>query len=218
MNSSSRSLLVLAAAAVWPLAGCGVFAGSDVMSIYQYSKTVFSSAPRVSLAQAAASPHASIGVRIGDSSETMLILASNDDDRYLWTSDARIAITTENGRIIRTAGLGHDLGSFELQRQSTEQDGTVRLLWNADFPELGLYSVPVTCSGRVTGEETIEILGKAILTSRSDESCVADHDKLDWSFTNTFWRDPQSGLVWRSIQHVNPRLDSIEIETLRPPG
>jgi hypothetical protein len=218
MNSPRHSLPVLAAAAASLLAGCSFTGGSDVLSIFQYAKAAFSPAPRVSLAEAAASPYASIGLRVGDSGETMLILASGDSGRSLWTSDTRIALTTVNGRIVRTAGLGHDLGGLELRRESRGENGAATMLWYADFPELGLYSVPVTCNGRRTGMETITILGKSIQTWRTDEDCVADHDKLDWSFTNTFWRDPRSGLAWRSIQHINPKFDPIEIETLRPPA
>jgi hypothetical protein len=215
MNSSSRSLLVLAAAAALTLSGCKFSGGSDAASIYQYAKTMFSPVPGVTLEEASSSPYASIGVRIGGSPETMLILASYDGNHSLWTSSARIAITTANGRIVRTAGLGHDLGGFELRRES-KGGGIATTVWNADFPELGLYSVPVSCSGRLKGEESIVILGKALRTLRTDEDCKADSSKLDWSFTNSFWRDPESGTVWRSVQHVNPRLDAIEIEVLRP--
>jgi len=220
MNSSSRSVLwpVLAATAAWSLCGCSISGGSDVMSVYQYTKTIFSPVPRVGLAEAAAAPYASVGVRVGDSPEIMLILASEDGQHDLWTSAARIAITTVNGRIVRTSGLGHDLGGYELRREGKKENGATPLLWNADFPELGLYSVPISCSERTSGEETIVILGRALHTLRTDESCAAHYEKLDWSFTNTFWRDPQSGLAWRSIQHVNPELDSIEIDILRPPA
>jgi hypothetical protein len=215
MNLPNRNLLILAAAAALTLSGCKFAGGSDAASIYQYAKTMFSPAPGVSLEEAASSPFASIGIRIAGSPETMLILASDDGSRSLWTSSERIAITTANGRIVRTAGLGHDLGGFELRRES-QAGGVTTTIWNADFPELGLYSVPVTCSGGLKGEESIVILGKTLRTLRTDESCKADRDKLDWSFTNSFWRDPVSGMVWRSVQHVNPRIDSIEIEVLRP--
>jgi hypothetical protein len=215
MNLPNRSLLILAAAATLTLSGCKFSGGSDAASIFQYAKTMFASAPGVSLAEAASSPYASIGVRINGSPEIMLLLASDDGDQSLWTSSDRIAITTVNGRIVRTAGLGHDLGGFELRRVS-QDGGVTTTIWNADFPELGLYSVPVTCSGRLKGEESIVILGKPLRTLRTDEACKADRGKLDWSFTNSFWRDPVSGMVWRSEQHINPRIDSIEIEVLRP--
>ncbi|MDE2184890.1 MAG: YjbF family lipoprotein [Alphaproteobacteria bacterium] len=80
-----------------------------------------------------------------------------------------------------------------------------------------LFSVLITCEDRDAGPETISILGKDIHTRRIDESCRSD-DSLDWSFRNVFWVDPETGLVWRSIQHVNPKLDAVEIDVLRPPG
>jgi hypothetical protein len=217
MNSSNRSVLapVLAAAAAWLLAGCSYSGGSDVLSIYQYAKALAAPAPKVSLQEAASSPFASLGVRLGDGPESMMLLVSNDGNHALWTSADRVAITTENGRIVRTAGLGHDLGGLVLRRES--KDGGIAITqWNADFPELGLYSVPITCHGRVTGEEAIVILGKAVRTVRTDETCESANEKLAWSFTNTFWRARNSGRVWRSVQYINPRLDPIETEILRP--
>ena len=57
---------------------------------------------------------------------------------------------------------------------------------------------------------------KEFATRKVDESCRSD--ALDWTFTDSYWIDPQSTLVWRSIQHVGPKGEKIEIETLRPPG
>ena len=38
-----------------------------------------------------------------------------------------------------------------------------------------------------------------------------------WSFENLFWVDPQTGFVWRSVQHIAPGVAPIEIDVLRPP-
>ena len=72
------------------------------------------------------------------------------------------------------------------------------------------------CTLLPRGLETIVILGRGITTQKVDEICRSD--ALGWSFTDSYWIDPQSALVWRSIQHVGPKGEKIEIETLRPPG
>jgi Group 4 capsule polysaccharide lipoprotein gfcB, YjbF len=205
----------------WLLAACsgtGNGTGTDAGSVFQLARDLWSGNQRVSLEEAASVPYASLGLRVGDSSETMLVLASDDHGRRLWTSAERIAVTTQDGRIVRTAGLQHDLGGYEMGYQITHEDGVTDVQWQADFPELGLYSVAIKCTDRRAGNETITIMGKAIHTYRIDETCFADKSVLDWSFKNTYWLDPSSGLAWRSIQHVNPRLDPIEMEILRPPA
>lgn len=207
--------LVIAAASL--ASGCIEYGGGDIDSIYQAAKSAWSGGQRVTLEEAAAVPYASIGVQTGGNTEIMLVLASDSAGRQLWTSSARIAITTYNGRIVRTAGLEHNLGGYE-SRAIANNAASITKYWQADFPDLGLYSISIACRENLVGDETIVVLGKDIHTRRIEETCQAEGGQLDWSFKNTFWRDPESGLAWRSIQHIHPRLHTIEIETLRPPG
>ena len=148
--------------------------------------------------------------------------AGNTGGQLLWTSAARIALTTQNGRIIRTAGFGNDLGGYssfgDAYKESSAWFTAQTVRWQADFPDLKLYSVPIVCRDQPKGEETIAILGTDIHALRVDESCASEGGRLDWSFENTYWVDPESSLVWRSIQHVHPALDAIETEILRPPA
>jgi hypothetical protein len=207
-------------AAVLLLGGCGgtnIF-GGDAGSIYTVVVNMWGGGDKkVTLEEAAAVPYASMGVRLGSSRETMIILAGDSGGQRLWTSAAGIAITTKDGRIVRTAGLAHNLGGYGPGADTIGKDGVRSLHWQADFPDLKLYSVSIVCRERPARDETIVILGKDIHTLRIDESCSAEGSSLDWSFDNTYWLDPSNGLVWRSIQHVHPQLDSIETEILRPP-
>jgi hypothetical protein len=209
-----RAGLVLAIASL--ASGCIDFGGGDVGAIYQAAKTAWHGGEKVTLQEAASVPYASIGVQFGGSQEIMLILASDTAGRQLWTSSARIAITTDHGRIVRTSGFERNLGGYE-SRILPADAANKTSHWQADFPDLGLYSISIICRERLIGDETIMILGKDIRTHRFEESCEAEQS-LDWSFKNTYWRDPASGLAWRSIQHVHPRLGPIETEILRPPA
>ncbi|HEY0282764.1 MAG TPA: YjbF family lipoprotein [Rhizomicrobium sp.] len=207
--------------AVLLLGGCADTAifGGDAAAIYAAVKNSWgASGKKVTLEEAAAVPYASMGVRLGNSPQAMIILAGDSDGQRLWTSGAGVAIMTRAGRIVRTAGFPYNLGGYGPGTNSVDKDGVRSLHWQADFPDLKLYSVPIVCRERPARNETIVILGKDIHTQRVDESCTSEGGSLDWSFGNTFWIDPSSGLVWRSIQHIHPQLDSIETEILRPPG
>ena len=131
-------------------------------------------------------------------------------------------IVTRGGRIVRTVGLAQDVSAVTPQKgqqifRPAEAKGrsliSVRL---EDFPGIPAYGVAVKCTSLPKDLETIVILGRGITTRKVDEACRSD--ALDWSFTDSYWIDPQSALVWRSIQHVGPKEEKIEIETLRPPG
>jgi hypothetical protein len=216
-RKACRAAPVLAAVLV--LAGCSAVGSSDVTSLYAIAKNLWSGgSQKVILEEAASVPYASMGLRLGGGPQVMIILAGDAGGQRLWTSAAKIAITTKDGRIVRTAGFEHNLGGYDSQDSTLGTDGARMVRWQADFPDLSLYSVPIICQDQPAREETIVILGQAIHTRRIDESCASKGSRLDWSFDNTYWLDPSSGLVWRSIQHVHPRLDAIEMEILRPPA
>ena len=171
----------------------------------------------VTLAEAGSVPYASMGLRLGDGPQAMVILAATRGAAP-WTSAAKIAITTKDGRIVRSAGFDNNLGGYIPQGDTLIRDGGGVVRWQADFPDLGVYSVSIVCRDLPAVDETIVILGSNIHTRRIDESCASVDSRISWTFENTYWLDPSSGLVWRSIQHVHPRLDAIETEILRPPG
>jgi hypothetical protein len=200
-----------------PLASCAFFHGADVEAIYAIGKQAI--APnRVTLEQAAATPYASIGVRLGGSSEIMLVLATDASAEQLWTSASRIAIATSAGRVVRTSGLEHNLSNLVLLERKSGDNGGATVRWLADWPDLNAISVPVVCESRPVGDETITILGKPIHTQRVNENCRAEARKFIWTFENVYWIDPDSGLVWRSIQNISPKLDELKLEILRPPA
>jgi hypothetical protein len=170
----------------------------------------------VSMNAAAAIPYATLGVRIDGGREQILLLATDMNGDRLWTSGAHVALTTRDGRIVRTAGLGHDLGAFVVTG-GDPKNWTVphTYTWTGDFAELGYYGVSVRCRLQPAGADPIEIFGKPFDTIRVDENCRSD--KIDWTFTNSYWVNPQTGRVWRAVQQVNPKGPVLDIRLLRPP-
>ena len=190
--------------------------GGDLPSIYQVAKNLWQNSSEVPLREAAATPYASIGVRVGGNDQFMLVMATQTNGQQLWTSDARVAITTRDGRIVRTAGFGRDLSGLNYTGNGGDSGG--RIVWQADFADLGLYSIPVTCRRGASKDESIVVLGTALHTRRIEEACTADSSQIKWSYTNIFWLDPENGLAWRSLQYVHPKLPPFEITVLRPPA
>ncbi len=89
-------------------------------------------------------------------------------------------------------------------------------VWEADFADLHLNSVPIVCRATPRGAESIDNFGTAVPTVHVDEECRSE--KLDWSFVNSYWIAPQTGLTWRSVQYISPKLDPLKIRLLRPPS
>lgn len=177
---------------------------------------------RITRAQAAAIPYASLGYTLDGGNQGLLVLATDSGGDLLWTSAAHVVIVTREGRIIRTIGLGKDLSNLTSQDQSglPPVAAAVRTPFSStrleDFPDLGLYGVRVSCRATLAGRQSVKILGQVIATLRVEEACTSRNPS--WSFTDSFWVDKDSGFVWRSRQHVHPKAMPVETEIFRPPG
>ncbi|HWY61189.1 MAG TPA: YjbF family lipoprotein [Rhizomicrobium sp.] len=220
-----RPALWAAAPAIALLMLSGCSADSDYGAYFQLVKQSFSNGignSGVSREQAAAIPYASLGYRLDDGSEAMLVLATDTNGEQLWTSSAHVVFLSQDGRVKRTTGLPHNLGALipvrgpSLPAPASALEGPSTNIFTADFPDIGSYSVAITCRLNAKERETIAVLGQPIPTTRVDEDCVSPNPQ--WRFRNSYWLDAQTGFVWRSIQHIHPKGDTLQIEIFRPPG
>jgi hypothetical protein len=171
--------------------------------------------------EAAAIPYASMGYRIDDERERITVLATDVGGEQLWTAADHIVLVTRDGRLQRSVGLTHDLGGTTFSTGSLP--GPARAIKapfestrQRDFPDLGLYGVAIHCRAATSGRQSVSILGNTIATIRVDEKCRAS--TYEWSYTDSFWVDPESGVSWKSIQHIHPKGETIQTEIFRPPS
>ena len=217
-----RACAGLSAFAALALLGCSSSNSMDWEQAYHALRTALDSdASAITLQQAAAVPYATMGVRIGGGPEQMVVLAGTEKNTLLWTSAARIALETRNGRIVSSSGFQYNLDTTTFRSDDrlptiTNTRLAVSTSRSVDFPDQNLYSVALDCDMSVMGEESISILGADIPAIRVEEHCHSS--QLDWNFTNTFWLGRSSGFVWRSIQFIHPKLPAIDTEILRPSG
>jgi hypothetical protein len=133
-----------------------------------------------------------------------------------------VVLVTRDGRLVRTVGLPDNIASVTpsltgaLIPPSQVLKSAFTSIRSADLPDEHRYSVAISCKTVSMGHATITILGKAMDTVRADEAC--ESSALGWTFRDSYWVDPQSGFVWRSIQHLTPKGETLETEVLRPPG
>jgi hypothetical protein len=167
-------------------------------------------------------PYASIAVRMGEGSQALLILDANwGEDRH-WMSADNEVIVTRRGRLVRTEGLPQDVkgtifltadpvggpsGGFAANREC------VRTL---DFGPYNQAGVVVRSRFENGSREDIEILGNRIATQIWQERGEAS--EFAWNFVNSYWIDPESGFVWKSIQATTPALPPLEITVYRRPA
>ena len=199
----------------WLLCGCE--SQSDTLRIGQilYEQiTGLGGSETVPRAQVVAVPYATLGVRLGSSGQAMFVLESRSGASLQWVGGKQFAISTRDGRILRTAGFVHNLSGFLDETLGDANGSPTSRIYRYDLADLNAYGVSVHCSERDVGQEQIVIVGDAHETRHIIEDCVAED--LDWSFSNEFWKDVASNYVWRSLQYIHPGLDPIALETLRP--
>jgi hypothetical protein len=224
---AARASRGLAGALAFLLASCSSSGSGNTnyAQFYQLMRESLSASfgkIRVTRDQAASVAYASMGYSLDGGNQAMLILATDSGGELLWTSSAHVVIVTRQGRIVRTLGLDHDLSGLTTRNNVPPPPlaAAIQAPFTStrlqDFPELGLYGVQVSCRAHAVGRQSIKILGQAVPTVRVDESCRSS--RPDWSFTDNFWVDGDSGLVWRSRQHVHPNGGTVETEIFRPPG
>lgn len=172
---------------------------------------------RVPLEAVTATPYASMGWRLNDGPEDMIVLATDDHGQQIWTSAAKIVLQTQDGRIVRTVGLGRDILGMTAQNNtavsppSRALNGPYSENRITDFPEA--YGVATSCTAQFMGARQVTILDRTIRTLQVDEQC----QRGDWHFTDSYWLDPNTHMVWQSTQHLSAKM-VIRTAILRPPG
>ena len=174
----------------------------------------------ITRSQIEASPYASVRAKMGSSGRVVMVLGRYDAPDLHWISADRVAIATRNGRIVKTAGLSENLKNTDFLGPDPVADGlhqlvgttTVRRLIDIDAGNH--FGVPVTSQLTPQGRETIEVLERTYETIVVRETNVAKI--LDWEFENYYWVDPDTGFVWKSLQHATPNTPPVELEVLKP--
>jgi hypothetical protein len=217
------ALRTLALGSAVTLAGCNTARQSTYGQYFQFVGAAFKQEfgdGAITRQQAASVSYASMGYRINGGREMLIVLATDTAGEQLWTSAQHVVLVTHNGRLRRTVGLPQDLGGTTMASDIPSPAQALKAPFDsmrqADFPDMGLYAVGVVCRATARGREPVSILGAEIAAVRVDETCSAKG--VSWNFTDSFWIDPQTGMSWKTIQHLHPRGEVIETEIFRPPS
>lgn len=164
-------------------------------------------------------PYASMGVRLGGSDQALVVLAKNINDDLYWVSANQVTLVTRHGRLIRTIGLVSDLRTTRFGSPDPVQTGLQVIPQDENLIRFvdvrpGAVDVAATSVFRIQGEEQIEILGQPRPTLRVEEHVSVW--RWNWHVKNHYWVDPMSGFVWKSRQHIVPKLAEMELEIFKP--
>lgn len=166
-------------------------------------------------------PYASAKLKIGKGPAGLVILESIENKQYTWVSADKIFVVVKNGRIIRTLGLSNNLTSFESPKQ------TFKELIEENNPILDYfiycsYDTPLLIDLKIQvhlikkGFQNITILGEVKRLILIEEEISNDY--LGWQVKNQYWVDPKDFFVWKSVQHISPKLPEFIFEVTKKPS
>ena len=112
-------------------------------------------------------------------------MVGQNDGRATWQSADGISITTENGVVVATRGLGDDLYSASVSSGPAyfTDGGTGPRVHEYLTGEDRIARPELNCTVALSGEETLTILDVTYETSRYNERCINDQ----FDFTNVIW-------------------------------
>lgn len=161
-------------------------------------------------------PYASILVKIGKGPEALMILQNINNEDYVWVSADGVYLVTNNGKIIQTYGLINNLKEKLSSSLNWDED----LYENKEFISYNSYNPPALNNLKVIsqytnkGKENVELTFGNKNLSLIEEKISSK--EVGWSELNLYWVD-ENNFVWKSIQHISPKLPEIYIEVTKKP-
>lgn len=173
----------------------------------------------LSLAQVQASTTDLLYVRNGKRPQAVMALAFIENDEQKWLSADEALIVLANGRIIRTAGLTHDL----LFTSNTAADPLALPLTKLNHARWqrftdwkhGEYGYVIESDFAVGVSEVLTIEQQSVATIKVTERArlvTAPHFlRFDREWQNEYWFAADSGLLLKSRQQVAPYTETVEL-------
>lgn len=180
-------------------------------------------APPITRATLDAVPFATIAISAPGQPRAFVAAVADNGGFVSYQDQLRRSIVLEGGLVVATKGLGYNLSAVKHQLDDPVAIPTPAADWpttvvrNYQFALVGAedYQVTVGCQIQQAARERIEIVELDFDVMRVEETCGNGLR----TFTNTYWVDPETGFIWKSVQWIGPRQpDPLVIEVIRPFG
>ena len=167
-------------------------------------------------------PYAAIALKLGENPRAFVVPIADNGGYLVYQDAARRGIVMRGGLITATHGFGYNLDSVAHRHDDPivvptplpEWPATVERSYSFTIRGQIPYQIAAVCAFERSVREIIEIVELRFEVVRMVETCT----NPERQFVNTYWADPESGFIWKSVQWVGPRLDPITVEIIRPYG
>lgn len=157
-----------------------------------------------------------IYVKIGERPRATMALAFIENGQYKWLSQDKAMFITENGRLIRTVGLPHNLiyvSNLPNDPLKTSIANNSNSSWNRVIDtEFGDFGTQLSSETSIINNELLLVQQQEFVTTKHVE-LVRYKSALngDDVWTNAFWFHQGTGQLLRSSQKTSSQSEAIEI-------
>lgn len=165
-------------------------------------------------------PYASAYLKVGKAPQAFVVLAASEQGQQKWVTADKNMIVTDHGRIVKTIGFGEDIVSVDnlksdplalgLLNSATSEQWQTKVVWAQVFRA----GYALVSHFEYKGMEQVTILETSRSLARFDE--MVSVSALNQSYTNSYWVDPKSKMVIKSLQYMGPGLAQVQFTILKP--
>lgn len=166
-------------------------------------------------------PYATLRVNLAERSPALMPLGYLSPQQQKWYSKDSYGFTTENARITQIYNVDSEISSIkpsplwqQLRLSSIKLNQSVTLPILIDYLSLKRIGVKASVTIHGDGYEIRQLFGQNVRLFRVSEQIVIP--SMKYEYTNYYWRDPQSGFIWESIQKWGPDVPKIYYQVLKP--
>lgn len=159
-------------------------------------------------------PYASMQARLGNSSNSLIVLEEDRNNILKWTTSNFVKIYTLNGFVTRVTGLGNELQRIDLDKNHPAiltkfPDEEISLTSFYSFENPQLFRLPVKTVFLYEKNEEIDVLGKKVQSKVYKEKSM--ENLISWKFENKYWVNEKKEIV-KSIQYFTPKNPPIHLQ------
>jgi hypothetical protein len=143
--------------------------------------------------------------------QVVLVPASGSGARQVWRGPGQVALATDGARVVGTAGLAQMVMATRFDGADPLED--VRALSGQEAR--ARRTIDLAGPDRDPGSMRFGLVVDCTLRGRAEAGWVVVEERCDGdvaSFTNRFWADPATGIVWRSEQWAGDGVPMLTVQ------
>ena len=141
----------------------------------------------------------------------VLVPVSGNGARQVWRGPGQVALATDGARVVGTAGLGQMVMATRLDDPDPLEDA--RALVGRDAR--ARRTIDLAGADRDPASMRFGLMVECALRGRAEAGWIVVEERCGGdvaAFTNRFWADPATGIVWRSEQWAGDAVPMLRLQ------